>query len=231
MTNSSVVTSTSLKKDGNMALHIQDAPSKVVQNRIKFLSTLGINIDTLVCMNQTHSSNIKVITSQDASRGSLTHENAIENCDALITNQRNITLAVMTADCVPVMIWNESAGIIAAVHAGWRGTANSIVSKTVSKIIEEFGVNADTLNAIIGPSISECCYEVGDETAALCGCAGAKRLNLKQLTEVQLISSGLLLKNISTSNDCTSCWSNKYYSYRADGPQTGRFMSIITIQA
>ena len=214
-----------------MALHVGDDIGIVIKNRKKYLSSFGLELSNLICLNQTHSSNIKIVSSKDAGAGAFEHDNAILNCDAVITGESNLVLAIMTADCVPVLLWDDTKGVVAAAHAGWRGTADEIVKKTVMQMSTEFGCEIQNIKADIGASIGECCYEVGTQTAELCGCAGASRLDLKAINHVQLTACGVLTNNIQTSTACTSCEKDRYFSYRADGASTGRFMSWIVIKS
>jgi polyphenol oxidase len=226
--NSKIIVAHSLKSDGNMALHTGDDAGSVVANRTAFLNKLGLDLSTLVCMDQTHSDRVEVVDFQNAGNGAFTHEGAIVATDALITKERGLTLAVMTADCVPVLLWDEAAGVIAAVHAGWKGTAKNIVSKTVAKMVE-IGAKPQAVNAFIGISIGACCYEVGEDVASACGCVGQERIDLKKQNRLQLLDSGLSVQNISESAHCTSCDNDNYFSYRKEQGCAGRFTSVISI--
>jgi hypothetical protein len=166
-----------------------------------------------------------------AGLGSTTHSNTITSTDAIITNEHGLILSVMTADCVPVVLYDSTKGIVAAIHAGWRGTASGIVQKTAQKMINDFECEAKNIKAEIFPSIGECCYEVGDETANLCGCGGKKRLDLQSINCEKLLSIGVIDTNIMIDKTCTACGGKWLFSYRAENGKCGRFMSFIVIKS
>ena len=105
----------------NLAFHTGDDPQNVLKNRKSILSIMGINLGSLTLSKQPHGGNIKIITEEHKGRGSIIYEDGIDGVDALITNFRNICLVVLSADCVPVVLYDFSKNIIGIVHAGWRG--------------------------------------------------------------------------------------------------------------
>lgn len=213
-----------------MALHVGDDEYTVVENRKRFLDSYALNIQNLICLDQTHSSNVTVISRESAGAGAFSHDKAIKNCDAIITAEKDLILGIMTADCVPIVLFDNNKGVVAAVHAGWRGTAGGIVKKTATMMVEDFGCAPQNINAKIFPSIDKCCYEVGDDTAAQCGCGGENRLDLQRLNFEQLTLLAIPKENIEIDKTCTACGDKNLYSYRADGGTTGRFMSFIVMK-
>lgn len=180
----------------------------------------------LVTVHQVHST--RVI----ANRGQVTRQD--EDADALIDNTPGLALGVKTADCVPVLLADPVHRAVAAIHAGWRGTAQQIVPAAIRSMAAEFGTRAADLHAAIGPSISRCCYEVGPEVAREFGfeSAGRVHLDLRAINSRQLQTAGVLLPNISVSEACTMCdASNAYHSFRRDREAAGRMMSWIRIKA
>jgi len=155
----------------------------------------------------------------------------------LITNQKNIVLSILTADCVPILLYDPIQEVIAAVHAGWRGTKEHIVSKTVKKMIESFDSNAEDIIAGIAPSIGQCCYEVGADVAinfkhlphAYTTKNDRFMLNLPKINQQQLCDIGVLSKNIEMSHICTSCEVERFFSYRKEKKCSGRFMSTLVL--
>ncbi len=158
--------------------------------------------------------------------------------DAVITNRRGILIGVQVADCVPILLYDRRTGVIGAVHAGWRGTAEAILKKTINRMVERFSsVPADILIAL-GPGIRWCCYAVGPEVLEAVKKAtgtgdyitkkGEKYcLDLPAANRYQAISSGVLGEHIGISEECTFCIPERYYSYRyAKGP-TGRQYGLI----
>ncbi|TQV61507.1 MAG: peptidoglycan editing factor PgeF [Sulfurovum sp.] len=214
----------------SLALHTNEPKEQILINRER-LTTEFVNMKFIVA-NQTHSNHIKVIK-ESIELGWSDKESAIDDCDALITNQKNLMLTILTADCVPILLFCPKKNVISAIHAGWKGTLGKIVINAVETMKDEFGVNPKDIVASIAPSIGECCYEVSKEVAqkfdeyqnAYRLTNGTYMLNLPLINELQLKSVGV--KNIEQSNICTACDNEKYFSYRKEGGCSGRFMSMI----
>jgi len=219
----------------SLALHTNENPSEIIKNR-DFFSKKFPNMHFIVA-NQTHSANIEIITKQDT-QGWISLESAIEECDALITNQKNIMLTILTADCVPILLFDKKQNVIAVVHAGWKGTEKRIVYKTIDKMKEIFDSNPKDILASIAPSIGKCCYEVDWNVAkhfknienAYENRGEKKMLDLPYINKLQLLQAGLDEHHIELSNICTACEVEKYFSYRKEKGCSGRFMSMISLK-
>ncbi len=218
----------------SLALHTKENPKDIIQNRQQ-LSKAFPNT-TFVVANQTHSSNIHIVKeSQELGWYSL--DDAIENCDALITNQKNIMLTILTADCVPILLLDKKAKVVAAIHAGWKGTQQKVLFKTVKKMQELFKTNPKDIIAGIAPSIGKCCYEVDWNVAQhfkhISNAYETKNqkymLNLPYINKEQLLKAGVKAKNIECSHVCTACDVENYFSYRKERGCSGRFMSMIQL--
>jgi YfiH family protein len=152
--------------------------------------------------------------------------------DALVTDRGGMLVGIRTADCVPVLLADRRTMATAAIHAGWRGTAGSIVTETVKKMSAQFGTRAEDVAAAIGPSIGGCCYEVGSEVARQFGtwvptlkqAEGPVKLDLRAINELQLRQAGV--EDVWISGDCTFC-SSEYYSFRREREEAGRMVSFI----
>lgn len=151
--------------------------------------------------------------------------------DGMLTDAPGVVLGIMTADCVPVLIADTRLRAVAALHAGWRGTAAGIVQAGVAAMREEFGSRAEDLIAAVGPAIGPCCYTVGEEVGA-CFAAdllAAGRLDLWEANRRQLAAAGV--REVAVVGECTACMrvggARKYFSYRAEGGVTGRGMGLI----
>lgn len=168
----------------------------------------------VVRCNQTHSDHVRVVGLCEAGK-------VVEDCDALVTAEKNLYLVIKTADCVPVTIIDEMRGVVANVHAGWRGTAARIVEKTLLRMSEVFACIPSELKAIIGPCIGPCCFEVGDEVVEAIGLqfVSGRSTNDKPMLDLrganlsQLKHFGIQEDNIAVSNECTCC-SDSLPSYR-----------------
>ncbi|MET3559683.1 YfiH family protein [Bartonella japonica] len=138
----------------NVGKSSNDQPTYIAQNRILMTNYFGVGVQNLVTVNQTHS--CEVIT---------VHQSFSEEppkVDALVTTQKELVIGILTADCGPILFADAQAGVIAAAHAGWRGSLNGIIEKTIS-VMEEQGAKRHTITAVLGPCIGPCHYEVTSE--------------------------------------------------------------------
>jgi YfiH family protein len=158
--------------------------------------------------------------------------------DALISKDIGVTVGVRTADCVPILLADPSTGAVAAIHAGWRGTAAGIAAGAVHSLIAEWQIDPRNLRASIGPSIGSCCYEVGPEVAQRFGIRVSHpvHLDLPAINEMQLRAAGV--SNIWKSGACTFCATcaapgtgagevYRFHSFRRDREAAGRMVSFI----
>jgi YfiH family protein len=207
-------------------------------NRQEAAAALGVKNGTVFVMaDQTHSDYVYVVSDR-LSRGWREQESAVAECDALVTAQTGVVLGILTADCVPVLLYDPCREVVAAVHAGWRGTKANIVAKTVKKMQEVFGCDPSQIMAGIGPSIGKCCYEVGREVAGhfshIAGAceekeSGKYQLDLQHINKYQLLKAGVCSTHIELSGICTACSTEAFFSYRKEQGCSGRFMSMIGI--
>ncbi len=204
----------------NLGKNTKDDPLNVDRNRGIFFDALNIDKQRCVFPSQVHSANIEIVDKPGI----------VSNCDALITREKNLYLTIQTADCFPVFIYDPVNETAALAHSGWRGTAQNIAGKTIMKMN---GNPADML-AAIAPGIRQSCYQVDDKTAAYFDQKylqpdgdGHFKLDVLSAIRDQLIEAGLAPQNIETDIDCTHCRSDLYYSYRRDGDNSGRMMSVI----
>jgi purine-nucleoside/S-methyl-5'-thioadenosine phosphorylase / adenosine deaminase len=157
--------------------------------------------------------------------------------DALVTNTPGALLAVKTADCIPILIVDTRARAVAAVHAGWRGTARNIVAQAIAEMEKKFYSRAEDVHVAIGPGIGRCCYEVGPEVAAqfrpydssLGNFARATHLDLAESNRRQLEVCGVAPGRIYVAGICTMC-NGEFHSYRRDKEQAGRMFSVVGIR-
>jgi len=209
---------------GNMSFRDSDK-SDIIKNRETFFKKHDIDISSTVFCQQVHGDNVHVVVASDVGKGSGDYESAIPETDALITNLPNICLAILVADCVPIIFYDKSQKIIGVAHAGWRGTMLNIAGKTVRKIVDEFGTDPKNILVEIGPSIGPNCFEVGDDVIN-----AAKENKLEKFlidkqekdyfdlwgaNREQLMLAGVRPENIEVSGICTHC-SKDYFSYRRD---------------
>lgn len=220
----------------NIAFHTADEPAYVLQNRQRLLAHLGIPLEYLTTAKQVHGNDVAVVTSDMRGSGACDYNSAIEATDALITNVPNTCLMIQVADCPPILLYDPGRQVIAAVHAGWRGSAQLITLKTVRTMVDHFDCQPKDIVACIGPSIGPCCYEVGPEVVytvreamgSLDGLAEPStssdrfHLDLWEANRRQLIEAGIQEQNIEVAQICTRCKSDLFFSERSCRG-TGRF--------
>ncbi|MDH4100836.1 MAG: peptidoglycan editing factor PgeF [Nitrospirota bacterium] len=197
---------------------------------------LGIEADIFV--KQTHSTEILAVDSHRSVSEWI--EEGKKGYDGIVTDRPGWAVAIYTADCVPVLLYDGRKKVCAAVHAGWRGTAGEIVKKAVEVMREKYGSRPADIGAAIGPCIGSCCYQVDDavyNSFRLYPWKGEVfredgprwRLNLKDTNRRQLMEAGLADEKISSSHLCTACRTDLFFSYRLEG-STGRMVSGIVMK-
>jgi YfiH family protein len=210
----------------NLSYSVGDDKNFVDNNRQKFFSEIGLNEKMVGYQKQVHGDEIKVIES---------YGNCGES-DALITTQKNLGLAISSADCPAIFIYDPINKIIAAVHSGWRGTEKKILKKTIRKLEAEFASIPSDLVCYIGPSISQQNYEVGEEVASKFNDKFILKENKKFYLDLaganfqMLIASGVKQNNIQVSHLCTYEYKDLLHSYRRDGLKSGRALGIIAMK-
>jgi len=215
----------------NLGFDKGDDDKRVRENRVILARTLGFEVSKLTLGEQVHGDKIVTVDDGLAGSGSTSAKSAIEDTDALITSKEDVPIAVLTADCVPIVIVDPVKRVVATVHAGWRGTIKEITPKTVKRMESEFSVSRNDLLVFIGPSIRACSYGVGDELHAsfkesfpnIIG--DEKVLDLPIINIYQLLGAGLKSDNIHDSSICTFCESDHFFSFRKHDV-TGRQGSI-----
>ena len=211
-------------KDGNLAYHVQDKKENVDKNRKNLALKYNYDAKKLISMNQTHGNTVQIVNSSSP--------RIIDDCDGLITNEKNLPLMVMVADCIPILLYDDKKGVIAALHAGRNSTFLKIAEVAISKMKENFNSKPSDIKAILGPSIQKCCYEVSIELANITEKSFGKEFVNGRNIDLQGINKSILVqngvKNIKILNNCTKCSSKEHFSYRKDH-KTGRFAGIIKL--
>lgn len=151
--------------------------------------------------------------------------------DALLTDRPGWAVSVRTADCFPILLADARRRAVAAVHAGWRGTAAGVAAQAVARMQAAYGTEPRDLIAAIGPGIGACCYEVGLDVARVFGKSEAGRIDLAEANRAQLIAAGLAPESIEAVAACTFCDAARFYSWRREGPSAGRMISFIRVLA
>jgi YfiH family protein len=206
-----------------------------LKNRQDFLSALGIDYQDLVCAKQVHKSQIRYVKEDDKGKGALSYDTAFNDTDALITDKKRLPLAIFTADCLPISLYDPKTSAIGLIHAGWRSTQENIARHAVQLIQEKFNSRPEDLYVGFAPAIRQCCYEVKSELNNLFADEliekdGSYYLDLVGLNKKQLLGSGIKEEHILDCQICTSCQNKNFFSYRREGKNCGRMMSVIMLK-
>ena len=223
----------------NLAGFNEDDAANIHENRRRFLALFRGEWRLATCW-QVHGADVRRVRPVDATAALDTNE---ERCDALTTDAPHVLLGVQTADCVPIILGDARTGACAAVHAGWRGTAASIVSAALERMREEYGTRAVDVRACIGPAANVCCYEVGREVIETFRARfayadellvptreGHARIDLQRANRQQLTGAGVAPERIHTAPFCTICRDDLFFSYRREKKlygRTGRLLAVI----
>jgi YfiH family protein len=179
--------------------------------------------DAMASLTQVHSAVVVRVPSGSSMTG------CAGEGDALITDRPGVALSIRTADCFPILLADPEHRAVAAIHAGWRGTEQGIVGRTLDAMRSHFDTSPARVAVAIGPGIGACCYEVGEDVALRFGFRGAGRIDLAAVNREQLIRAGVPPSRIDTLGHCTFCEPERFFSYRRDREQAGRMISFIRI--
>jgi YfiH family protein len=215
----------------NLSFVSGDDPAVVVANRARALRAIGARLDGWTSGRQVHGARVAFVTRDDQGRGSRSAESTIEGTDALWTEEPGTALAILTADCAPILLADPSVPRIAVVHAGWRGLTGGVVEAAISAM----GSDPTALIAAIGPAIGPCCYEVGPEVVEVARdrlgpsavrLNGSTRLDLWRGARIALNRGGVV--QIYAAALCTRCERHRFFSHR--GGDRARQGLIATIR-
>jgi YfiH family protein len=225
-------------KSLNMSFREGDEEFRVLQNWDKLASAFNIPMENFLVLNQVHGDNVFVIKPH----GDYFTSREALNYDAIVTNRTDLAICIKTADCVPVFVVDRIQKVIAAVHAGWRGSALGISAKVIRLMQNQYGSEPRDLLAAIGPSIGPCCYEVDAPTAVAFRrqnnaedflFPGKRKdrwmLDLVEANRRQILDCGIPAANIEASGLCTVCCRDDFFSHRGSGGSTGRQINFMMI--
>ncbi|XEC96879.1 peptidoglycan editing factor PgeF [Paenibacillus tarimensis] len=235
----------------NAGLHVGDDDRLVVRNRQKICEAIGWPFEAWTCAEQVHGCEVHRVTFAERGKGRNSREDAIDACDALMTDEPGILLTSFYADCVPLYFHDPVKRVVALAHAGWKGTVLEIAAKTVQAMTEAYGCEPETVKGAIGPAIGACCYEVDrpvlDRILPLIqrlefelktsfsnvvrfGEKDRGWINLKEINRQIMIKAGILPINIEITERCTGCNTGLFFSHRVENGNTGRMASWIGME-
>ena len=219
----------------NLGLHVGDDPGRVVDNRRRAAAAFGVAFDAMVFAHQVHGSAAALVGPHDRGRGTVSEGDAVPDADVLVTVFPGVTLAILVADCVPLALVDPEAGVLAAVHAGWRGTAAGAVGHAIRAMTER-GADVRRVRAFLGPAVHPDRYQVSKEVVQALSDAvrpsvldpavarpdgpGHWLVDLVAANRQQLAASGVESGHITDSGATTS--DEAFFSDRVQRP-CGRF--------
>jgi len=194
----------------------------------EFLSK-EVHFSKIINIRQVHGNQVVLVDARNRDR-----MDVVEEADALITKEVDVALAIRTADCLPIFIYDPGCKGIGLVHAGWQGARQEVVKKTIEMMQRQWGGSGQRLKIVFGPAIRLCCYEVGKEFLQRFPKTAQKKgekyfFDLIQENRNQLKDMGVVEENIRDDLVCTCC-EDKYFSYRREGQQAGRMISMMMMK-
>lgn len=226
----------------NLGLTRGDDPACVEENYRRFLGAVGAEGNRVAMCNQVHGSTVRTITSADTK--TRLYQSSAGEADGLMTAIPGVTLVVFASDCVPILLYDPVRRVVAAVHAGWRGTAAGIASVAVEQMKTVYGCRPEHILAAIGPSIGPCCFETNEDvpnaiTASLNAAAlpymsirenGKFAVDLRGINVRRLEQAGLNPEQIACCTLCTACSRERFWSHRQMGDRRGSMAAAIQLK-
>jgi YfiH family protein len=225
----------------NVGGHVGDNPDAVAANRRVVARRIGGSVEEFALAEQVHGDNITCVRAEWLAQP-VEKRSPFPACDALITDVPGVTLAIFTADCIPVLLFDPHHRVVAAVHSGWRGTVAGISGKVIERMCDEYGCRPEEIWVTLGPSIRRCCYEVDERVAELLKDRYGSRhvmrrprtpgkflVSLQSCVRQDLLEHGVRAEQIEDCGVCTSCRNDVLFSHRADAGKTGRMLGAVRI--
>lgn len=228
----------------NVTHYCGDDPERVQENKQWLCDTLHIQLNQLWLPRQTHTANVQRIDTSFLSKSATEQVTLLQDIDALITNLPQQCIGISTADCVPILIFDEVHHAIAAIHAGWRGTVSRIAQHAIQQMTLQYNTSPQHCKAIIGPSISVEAFEVGEEVVQQFLQAGFPQsiisrspryatprphIDLWAANSWLLEGTGIPLSNIQIAGICTFSHADTFFSARKLGINSGRIFTGIML--
>lgn len=220
--------------DINYSKHSRDEIRSILQGMSDY------QFKKIISPRQTHTNNVVVINEDNL-------DSELQDVDGVITKLKGVALTIATADCQSIILYDKKNEVIGNIHSGWKGTLNKILSNGVNLMIKEFSSNIEDIIVCVGPSIMRCCFEVDKDVVDMFDNNFTDIEEFIRLGEIkdgkqkyyidtiginkrELINLGILEENIYLSNVCTKCSSDTYYSYRVQGQDSGRNVTLVCMK-
>lgn len=228
----------------NLSFSRGDDEACVRENFKRMAEAIGVESNSLVFAAQTHTTNVRKVTSEDKGKG-IIYPLDYQDVDGLITNEPGICLTTFYADCVPLFFIDPAHKAIGLSHSGWRGTVGKMGRETLRRMQEEYGTEAEDVIAAVGPSICQACYEVSGDVIDKFKEAFEQKywnelfyskennkyqLNLWKANEIILLEAGVRKENIAVTNVCTNCNSDVLFSHRATKGERGSLAAFMALK-
>ncbi|MBU0548345.1 MAG: peptidoglycan editing factor PgeF [Candidatus Omnitrophica bacterium] len=229
-----IIAAFSSRQDGNMSLCYGDTQGSL-ESRKKLLSGIGIDYRDLICAKQVHGKKIAYVTGSNKGAGALDYESSVSDTDGFLTDKKNLPIAILTADCLSVFIYDPVRPAVGILHAGWRSTEKNICARGVSMMQEEFGSQTDRLLIGFGPSIRSCCCKMENSFKSnfpfgLINRVDGIYMDIALINTRQLVDCGVKQDNIFDPKLCTFSENNNFFSFRKEAESAGRMISVIMLK-
>ena len=240
----------------NLSFTRGDEEAAVRENYRRVAKRMGTEVSHFVCSDQTHTTNVRVVTQEDAGAG-VVRERGYTDVDGLITNEPGLVLSTFYADCVPLYFVDTEHHAIGLSHSGWRGTVGRMGAATIQAMQKHYGTDPKHLICAIGPSICQDCYEVSEDVAdafkeefgaeisqddSTSGYSwngksilmnkgnGKYQLDLWGANRLVLLDAGILPEHLAVTNVCTKCNPDLLYSHRVMGDKRGNLAAFLSLK-
>lgn len=228
----------------NLGFNRPEPRENIVENYRRLCNAYGLNFESLVLVSYAHGTNVVKVTAKDCGRGISLDKDPLPECDGIITNDPNVTLFTLHADCSAFFVADPIKRAIGLAHAGWRGTYGRIGKNLIDRMVKEYDCNASDMFAVVSPCICGDCYEVSEDVADMFvkeyDCKelikpharkGKFYLDIRRAARLQFIEAGLPKKQIADINSCTFENEDLFYSYRRSGrDKTGAMGAFLTLK-
>lgn len=225
----------------NLGISRGDDPDHVRENYRRFFAAIGVEGGRLAMTNQIHGGAVRTVTTADLKADP--YDKVTYEADGLMTDLPGVALVIYSADCIPILFYDPERRVIAAVHAGWRGTAAGIATAAVARMKDVYGCRPENILAAIGPGIGPDCFETHEDvpnamTAALSTAVlqhikikenGKFSVDLKGVNAMRLEQAGLDPAHIAVSQVCTACDQERFWSHRRQGTSRGSMAAAIQL--